>query len=148
MEPSQSQVLCEPLLAAMLQLKEKPCQGVRTWNPALHPGQFIGNSRTAIGLRFACSETASDPVVARNNGTPQQPQQTPQQPKKQPWFCGTGNSWSHPFTAPTGKQWGIWSTSDLIVAAGISKFTGGKDPFSMVFTDAGLLEAYGWAKCD
>jgi hypothetical protein len=68
MEPSQSQVLCEPLLAAMLQLKEKPCQGVRTWNPALHPGQFIGNSRTAIGLRFACSETASDPVVAPNNG--------------------------------------------------------------------------------
>ena len=70
MEPSQSQVLPEPLLAAMPQLKEKPCQGVRTWNPALHPGQFIGNSRTAIGLRFGCLETASDPVVAPSNGTP------------------------------------------------------------------------------
>jgi hypothetical protein len=75
MEPSQSQVLPEPLLAAMPQLKEKPCQGVRTWNPALHPGQFIGNSRTAIGLRFGCLETASDPVVAPSNAfgvTPQQ----------------------------------------------------------------------------
>jgi|HubBroStandDraft_5_1064220.scaffolds.fasta_scaffold58648_3 hypothetical protein len=41
-----------------------------------------------------------------------------------------------PFHRSNGKQWGIWSTSDLIIAAGIGKFTGGKDPFSMVFTDA------------
>ena len=95
-----------------------------------------------------CWYLTGGPLPAPNNGTPQQPQQTPQQPKKQPWFCGTGNSWSNPFTAPTGRQWGLWSTSDLIIAAGISKFTGGKDPFSQVFTDAGLLEAYGWAACD
>src|SRR5580658_11379401 len=85
-------------------------------------------------------ERLSGVAVAANNGNPQTPQlQQPQkqQPRKpKPWFCGTGNSWSHPFTAPTGKQWGIWSTSDLIIAAGIGKFTGGKDPFSMVFTDA------------
>ncbi len=67
MEPSQSQVLSEPLLAAKPQLKEKPCLGVRTSNPAPHPGHFICNSRTAIGLRFGCSGTASDPVEAPSN---------------------------------------------------------------------------------
>jgi hypothetical protein len=70
MEPSQSQVLCEPLLAALPQLKEKPCLGVRTWNPALRPGQFVGNSRTAMGLRFRCSGTVSDPVEAPSNAAP------------------------------------------------------------------------------
>lgn len=84
---------------------------------------------------------------APNNGTPQQPQQTPQQPKKQPWYCGTGNSWSHPFTAPTGKQWGQMSTGDLLLTAAISKYTKGKDPISETLLFSGLVEAVGWANC-
>jgi hypothetical protein len=80
MEPSQSQVPCEPLLAAMPQLKEKPCLGVRSSDPALHPGQFVCNSRTAIGLQFGWSGIVSGPVVAPSNGqtTPQNKQQLKQ----------------------------------------------------------------------
>jgi RHS repeat-associated protein len=79
---------------------------------------------------------------------PQQPQQQPQQPKKQPFYCGTGNSWSHPFTAPTGRQWGQWSVADLGIAFVIDKYTKGYDPVSRTFTASGLLEAWGWASCD
>ena len=53
MEPAQSQVLCEPLLAAMPQLKEKVHQGVPSSDPALYPGHEIPNSTVAIGLRAA-----------------------------------------------------------------------------------------------
>jgi RHS repeat-associated protein len=53
MEPSQSQVLCEPLLAAMPQLKEKLHQGVPSNNPAPHPRHEVLNSTVAIGLRAA-----------------------------------------------------------------------------------------------
>jgi hypothetical protein len=50
------------------QLSKNSRQGVRSCNPALHPGQFVCNSRTAIGLRWACSGTASDPVEAPSKG--------------------------------------------------------------------------------
>ena len=53
MELSQSQAFSEPLLAAMPQLKEKPCLGVPSKNPALYPGQEVLNSTVAIGLRAA-----------------------------------------------------------------------------------------------
>jgi RHS repeat-associated protein len=53
MELSQSQAFSEPLLAAMPQLKEKPCLGVPSKNPALYPGQEICNSTIAIGLQAA-----------------------------------------------------------------------------------------------
>jgi RHS repeat-associated protein len=93
---------------------------------------------------------------APNNGTQQQqqqqqqpqPQQTPQQPKKQPWYCGTGNSWSHPFTFPTGRQWGQWTVADSAVVFAIGQKTGGKDPFSKTFAIAALVEGWGWASCD
>lgn len=75
------------------------------------------------------------------------PQKKPQ-PQKQPWYCGKGNSWSHPFTAPTGRQWGKWSTADLGAAYAISKFTKGLDPVSEILTASGLVEAWGWAACD
>ena len=104
-----------------------------------------------IGLPILDSpafELAQGPNSAPNNGTPQQPQQTPQQQKKQPWYCGTGNSWSHPFTAPTGRQWGQWSVVDLGISWAISQKTGGKDPVSKVFGIAGIVEGWGWASCD
>jgi hypothetical protein len=52
----------------MPQLSEKPRLGVRSWNPAPHPGQFVCNSRTAIGLQFGWSGIVSGTVVAPNNG--------------------------------------------------------------------------------
>jgi hypothetical protein len=83
---------------------------------------------------------------AGGGGKLQQPQK--QQPRKpKPWFCGTGNSWSHPFTAPTSRQWGIWAASDAIVSSSIAKFTKGTDPFSQAFYWSALLEGYGWAAC-
>jgi len=93
----------------------------------------------------ACQPTQNAP----SNGTPQQPQQPQQnpQPPKKPWFCGTGNSWSHPFTAPTSRQWGMWAASDAIVSSSIAKFTKGTDPFSQAFYWSALLEGYGWAAC-
>ncbi len=84
---------------------------------------------------------------AANNGTPQQPQQTPQQPKKQPWYCGTGNSWSSPFTAPTGQQWGHWAAWDGATALTIASFTKGLDPVSRVLGVSAAWEAVGWADC-
>jgi hypothetical protein len=70
MQPAFSTPFPEPLPAAMPPLSGKPRHGVPSWNPALHPGQFFCNSRTAIGLQFRCSETVSGPVVAPNNGNP------------------------------------------------------------------------------
>jgi hypothetical protein len=60
----------EPLLAAMPQLSEKPRQGVRSKNPAWHPGFNVCNSTAAIGLQFRSSGIVSGTVVAPNNGTP------------------------------------------------------------------------------
>ena len=97
------------------------------------------------GLRGSLGEPC--PVFAANNSTPQQPQQTAQQPKKQPWYCGTGNSWSHPFTAPTGRQWGQWSVVDVASAYVLNKYVPG-NPVSDVLTVSAFVEGWGWATCD
>jgi len=68
MQPAFSTPFPEPLPAAMPQLSEKPRHGVRSWNPAPHPGQFVCNSRTAIGLQFGWSGIVSGTVVAPNSG--------------------------------------------------------------------------------
>ena len=68
MQPAFSTPFPEPLPAAMPQLSEKPRHGVRSWNPAPHPGHFLCNSRTAIGLQFGRSGNASGTVVAPNSG--------------------------------------------------------------------------------
>src|SRR5579863_5571498 len=65
MEPSQSQVLSEPLLAAMPQLKEKLHQGVPSSDPAPHLGHEVLNSTVAIGLR---GELHLDAVRSRYTG--------------------------------------------------------------------------------
>jgi RHS repeat-associated protein len=96
----------------------------------------------------SCWYFASALVVAANNGPQQQPQQTPQQTKKQPWYCGTGNSWSHPFTAPTGRQWGQWAVADAAISYGFAKYLGPDNPVSDVFTVSSLVEGWGWATCD
>jgi hypothetical protein len=67
MQPAFSTPFPEPLLAAKPQLSEKPRLGVRSKNPAWHPGFNVCNSTAAIGLQFRCSETVSGPVVAPNN---------------------------------------------------------------------------------
>ena len=67
MQPAFSTPFPEPLPAAMPQLSEKPRHGVRSWNPAPHPGHFVCNSRTAIGLQFGWSGIVSDTVVAPSN---------------------------------------------------------------------------------
>jgi hypothetical protein len=75
MQPAFSTPFPEPLPAAMPQLSEKPRHGVQSWNPAPHPGQFVCNSRTAIGLQFGWSGIVSGTVVAPSNAfgvTPQQ----------------------------------------------------------------------------
>jgi hypothetical protein len=81
-----------------------------------------------------------------NNSTPQQPQQTPQQTEKQPWYCGAGNSWSRPFTAPSGRQWGQWSIVDGATYV-LNKYVPG-NPASDVLTVAAFVEGWGWATCD
>jgi hypothetical protein len=48
----------------MPQLRENSRHGVPSWNPALYPGHFVCNSRTAIGLQFEWSGIVSGPVVA------------------------------------------------------------------------------------
>jgi hypothetical protein len=70
MQPAFSTPFPEPLPAAMPQLSEKPRHGVRSWNPAPHPGHFLCNSRTAIGLQFGRSGNVSGTVVAPNNAPP------------------------------------------------------------------------------
>jgi hypothetical protein len=68
MQPAFSTPFPEPLPAAMPQLSEKPRHGVRSWNPAPHPGHFLCNSRTAIGLQFGRSGNVSGTVVAPSSG--------------------------------------------------------------------------------
>jgi hypothetical protein len=73
MQPAFSTPFPEPLPAAMPQLSEKPRHGVRSWNPAPHPGFNVCNSTAVLGLQFNSSGIVSGPVVAPNNN--QQPQQ-------------------------------------------------------------------------
>ncbi len=56
------------LLAENALLAENSRQGVPTSTHALHRGLQFAISSTYMGLQFRCSETASDPVVAPNNG--------------------------------------------------------------------------------
>jgi hypothetical protein len=66
MEPAQLQAFSEPLLAAMPQLKEKPCLGVPSKNPALHPGHSVCQSTTALGVSWSvASGTRQSDMIAR-----------------------------------------------------------------------------------
>jgi hypothetical protein len=56
------------LLAENALLAENSRQGVPTSTQALHRGLQFAISSTYMGLQFRCSETASDPVPAPNNG--------------------------------------------------------------------------------
>ena len=67
MQLASSPAFPESPLAAMPQLSEKPRMGVRSKNPAWHPGFNVCNSTAVLGLQFRCSETVSGPVVAPNN---------------------------------------------------------------------------------
>jgi hypothetical protein len=58
------------LLATMTLLSEKPRHGVTSWKSAPQSGIDERNCTAAIDLRFRWSKTASDLVVAPNNGTP------------------------------------------------------------------------------
>ena len=77
MQPAFSTPFPEPLPAAMPQLSEKPRHGVRSWNPAPHPGFNVCNSTAVLGLQFRSSGIVSGPVVAPNKPAPP----TPQPPK-------------------------------------------------------------------
>jgi hypothetical protein len=68
MESTANHAFPESLLAAMPQLSEKPRMGVRSKNPAWHPGFNVCNSTAVLGLQFRCPESVSGPVVAPNNG--------------------------------------------------------------------------------
>jgi hypothetical protein len=68
MEPALSTPFPPPSVCPTRQLSEKPRHGVRSWNPAQYPGQFVCNSRTAMGLQFRCSGIVSGTVVDPSNG--------------------------------------------------------------------------------
>jgi len=112
--------------------------GVTNCNPPQGPPQVPGGCPPGA----SCSNGSGG--GAANNG----PQQQPQQTKKQPWYCGSGNSWSHPFTAPTGRQWGQMAVADAATAYGFAKYLGPVNPVSDVFTVSSLVEGWGWATCD
>jgi RHS repeat-associated protein len=82
-------------------------------------------------------------TAAPNNGTPQQPQQQ----QKKPWYCGAGNSWAHPFTAPSAEQWTKWAASDVLIGMTIAKFTKGTDLASDTFLFSGAIEGVTAANC-
>ncbi len=79
--------------------------------------------------------------------TPNNQQQPKRPSKEKPWYCGSGNSWSHPLTAPTSKQWGIWGGFDTVVGIGIAKYTKGYDGISDVFIFSGAIETLAGAEC-
>jgi hypothetical protein len=68
MEPALNTPFPPPSVCPTGQLSGNSRHGVRSWNPAQHPWQFVCNSRTAIGLQFRCSGNVSGTVVAPNNG--------------------------------------------------------------------------------
>jgi RHS repeat-associated protein len=77
------------------------------------------------------------------NSQPTQPvQPPPQQAPKKPFYCGAGNSWSHPFTAPTTKQWAVWAAADGAIALGLTRRLGAESKVVYVFASAAALETY------
>lgn len=96
MQPAFSTPFPEPLPAAMPQLSGKPRHGVRSSDPALYPGQYFANSRTAIGLQFGWSGIVSGTVVAPNKGSKTSDQwpfngnHLPLTPQRQDNVCTTG----------------------------------------------------------
>ena len=75
------------------------------------------------------------------------PTPTPPQPQKLPWYCGAGNSWSHPFTAPTSRQWGMMAAGDAGIALFASRFGTTVNPVTKLFATSAALENYAWAAC-
>lgn len=67
MQPAPSTSSTPPPVCLTGLLSENSRQGVRSWNPALHPGPNVCNSTVLLGLQFRCSETVSGPVVAPSN---------------------------------------------------------------------------------
>jgi len=63
----------DPALAASVELAENSRLGFARKNPALHPGQWVANSRTPLGLPICCSKTVSDHIDAANNCAPYSP---------------------------------------------------------------------------
>ena len=121
MQPAFSTPFPEPLPAAMPQLSEKPRHGVRSWNPAPHPGHFLCNSRTAIGLQFGRSGNVSGTVVAPNNSQQPQPQQPKPEPK--PGWCTALNHAGNTTVALGGATflWGTLADAGVVTApAGVA----------------------------
>ena len=146
-----SYTLGEPEISVDPDGRLSVCWSVSFWVDGEAAGRddgciYLGDLGAGIGIPSALPLNLSMAGHASNNNTPKQTQQAPQ-PKEQPWYCGAGNYWSHPFTAPTGKQWGEWSVADAGVAWAIGQKTGGKDPFSRAFAIASFLEGWGWATC-
>jgi RHS repeat-associated protein len=56
MNPAPGSAFCEPQLAAMPQLREKPRQGFETWKTTRKPGSNSCNFTVALGLRATVVE--------------------------------------------------------------------------------------------
>jgi hypothetical protein len=66
MQSASSAAFPEPLLAAMPQLREKPCLGFERKNPALNPGHTVCNSTTALGVSWSvASGTRQSDMMGR-----------------------------------------------------------------------------------
>jgi RHS repeat-associated protein len=98
-----------------------------------------GNHPDSPGITIENGGQIYPQTIDPNNETPQQPMQ--------PWYCGAGNSWSHPFTAPTAKQWSRWAAGDGLIGLGIAKYTKGTDPFSEALMFSSAIEAVAAAGC-
>ena len=66
MQLASSHAFPEPLLAAMPQLREKPCLGFERKNPALHPVHTVCNRTTALGVSWSvASGTRQSDMMGR-----------------------------------------------------------------------------------
>lgn len=121
MQPDFSTSPMQPPVVPNGQLSGNSRHGGRSSNPAPHPGIHKANSTAAIGLRFRCAGTASDPVDAPNNNQ--------QQPQKNPCPPGTRAAGAVKAAEGTGDALAAFNLSAVhIVTAGVLFSAGCLEP--------------------
>ena len=154
MDSAFSTAIPDSSLAVIEQLSENSRLGIASRNPAQHRGIAWSKSTLALGLPEWSGKTASDSVVAANNGTPTTPVVQQDNGKSKPnvppeWgFCsayrdgtGAGDAMYHLCMSFPNGPWYNCVRGNLL-----NQWTPNPNPFQLVWY-LGPDHAYDFATC-